>query len=133
MRHDLEQRTIVVAEMLKALNNTKLSSSTISTTSLAKPQASQTTTEPSSSSPFLEKEKKMLELKAKFLSKQTKPNPVVKTISFDICDPFVVKYRRIIEIAYKKLKNLSQIFFNGGRSLFARLTARTGANLELIY
>ena len=46
--------------------------STISTTSPAKPQTSPTTqtTEPSSSSPFLEKEKEMLELKVKPLSKK---------------------------------------------------------------
>ena len=62
MRHDLKQGRVVVAEMLKALSNTKLSSST---TSLAKPQTSQTIVEPTSSRPFLEKEKDMLELKAK--------------------------------------------------------------------
>ena len=92
MRQDLEQGRIVVAEMLKALSTIKSSSSTITTTSLAKPQTSQTTMEPSSGSPFLEKEKKMLGLKAKLLSKRTKSNPVVKTVSFDICDPFVAKY-----------------------------------------
>jgi len=73
MRHDLEQGRIVVVEMLKALSTTKSSLSTILTTSLEKPQTSQTTTKPPSSSPFLEKEKEMLELKAKLLSKELKP------------------------------------------------------------
>jgi len=43
--------------MLKALSTTKSSPSTITTTSLAKPQTSQTIAieEPHSSSPFLEK------------------------------------------------------------------------------
>jgi len=58
----MEQGRTVVAKMLKALSTTKSSPSTITATSLAKPQTSQTITEPSSSSPFLEKEKKMLEL-----------------------------------------------------------------------
>jgi len=48
--------------MLTALSTTKSSSSTITTISLAKPQTLQTTTKYSSSSPFLEKEKKMLEV-----------------------------------------------------------------------
>jgi len=133
MRHDLEQGRIVVAKMLKALSTTKSSLSTIPTTSLAKPQTSQTTIEPSSSSPFLEKEKKMLELKAKLLFKRTKISPAVKTVSFNICDPFIAEYRRIPELAYGKLNNLSNIFYSGGRSLFAELTACTGANPELIY
>jgi len=117
MRRDLDQGRIAVAEMLKALNTTKSSPSTITTTSLAKPHTSQTTTEPSSSSPFLEKEKEMLELKAKLLSKRTKPNPAVKTVSFDICDPFIAEYRRVTELAYRKLKSLSNIFYSGGRSI----------------
>ena len=75
----------------------------------------------------------MVELKAKLLSKRTKTNPVVKIVSFDICDPFIVEYRRVTELAYGKLNNLSQIFCDGGRSLFARLTACTGANPKLIY
>ena len=69
MRQDLEQGRTMVAEMLKALRTTKTSPSTIPTTSLAKPQTSWTTTEPSLSSPFLEKEKERLELKAILLSK----------------------------------------------------------------
>jgi len=75
----------------------------------------------------------MLELKAKLLSKRTKPSPTVKAVSFDICDPFIAEYRRITEFAYGKLNNLSQIFYSGGRSLFARLTACIGANPKLIY
>jgi len=133
MRHDLEQGRIEVAEMLKALSNTKLSSSTTSTTSLAKPQTSQTIMEASSSSPFLEKENEMLELKAKLLSKRTKSSLAVKTISFDVCDPFIAEYRRITELAYEKHNNLSNIFYSSGQSLFARLTTYTRANLELIY
>jgi len=89
--------------------------------------------EPSSSSPFLEKEKKMLKLKAKLLSKRTKSSPTVKTVYFDVCVPFIAEYRRITELAYGKLNNLSNIFYSGGRSLFARLTVCTGANPELIY
>jgi len=38
MRHDLEQGSIVVAKMLKALSTPKSSLSIIPTTSLAKPQ-----------------------------------------------------------------------------------------------
>jgi len=63
----------------------------------------------------------MLELKAKLLSKNTKTTPTIKTVSFDICNPFIAKYGRIIELAYVKLNNLSNIFYSGGRSLFARL------------
>ena len=55
MRQDLEQGRTVVVEILKALSSTKSSPSTIPTTSLAKPQTLQTTTEPSSSSQFFEK------------------------------------------------------------------------------
>ena len=40
MKHDVEQGKIVVAEMLKALSTTKSSSSTMTTTSPAKPQTS---------------------------------------------------------------------------------------------
>jgi len=115
MRRDVEQGRIVVAEMLKTLSTTKSSLSTIPTESTADPVIVQTT-EPSSSSPFLEKEKEMLELKAKLLSKRTKPGPTVKTVSFDICDPFIAEYRRITELAYGKLNNLSQIFYSGGQS-----------------
>jgi len=61
----------------------------------------------------------MLEFKAKLLSKKNKTSPMVKTVSFDICDPFVAEYRRITELAYGKLNNLSNIFYNGGQSLFA--------------
>jgi len=61
----------------------------------------------------------MLELTAKLLSKPYKPNLAVKTIYFDICDPFIAEYRRVTELAYGKLKNLSQIFNSGERSLFA--------------
>jgi len=52
----------VVAEMVKVLNTTKSSPSTITTTSLAKPQTSQTITieESSSNSQFLEKDKEIL-------------------------------------------------------------------------
>jgi len=107
--------------MLEVSTTAKSSPSTITTTNLTKPQTSQTTGEPSSSSPFLEKEKEMLKLNAKLLSKRTKPNPAVKTVSFDICDPFIIEYRKIIELAYRKLKNLSHIFYKGGRSMFARL------------
>ena len=64
MKHDVEQGRIVVAQMLKTLSTTKSSLSTIPTEYTAKPTTSQTT-EPSSSTPFLEKEKEMLELKAK--------------------------------------------------------------------
>ena len=64
MQRDLEQGMTVVAEMLKALSTAKSSSSTMTTTSPAKPQTSQTITKPSSSNPFLEKEKEKLELKA---------------------------------------------------------------------
>ena len=42
MRRDLDQGRIAVAEMRKALNTTKSSPSTITTTSLTKPQTSQT-------------------------------------------------------------------------------------------
>jgi len=73
MRHDLEQERIVVAEMSKAITTAKSSSSTMPTTSLAKPQTLQTTTKARSSSPFCEKKKKMLELIAKLLSKKLKP------------------------------------------------------------
>jgi len=93
----------LVAEMLKALGTTKSSPSTTTTTTLAKPQTSQITTKPGSSSPFLKKEKEMLELKAKLLSNRTKISPTVKTVSFDICDPFIAKYQRITELAYGKL------------------------------
>jgi len=91
MKRDLEQGITVLAEMLKPLSITKSSLSTITTTSLAKPQTSQTIMieEPSSSSPFLEKENEMLELKVKLLSKRIEPNPVVKMVSFDICDPLL--------------------------------------------
>jgi len=58
---------------------------------------------------------------------------MLKTVSFDIYDPFIVEYRRVTELTYGKLNNLSQIFCNGGRSLLARMTACTGANPELIY
>jgi len=75
----------------------------------------------------------MLELKIKLLSTRTKPNPAIKIVSFDICDPFLVECQRITELAYEKLKNLSHIFYSGGRSLFAGLTAYTGANSELVY
>ena len=88
------------------------------TTSMAKPSTSQTT-EPSSSSPFLEKEKEMLELKAKLLSKRTNSSSLVKTVSFHVCDPFIAECRRITELAYGKLNNLSNIFYSGGRSLLA--------------
>ena len=74
----------------------------------------------------------MLELKIKLLSTRTKPNPAIKIVSFDICDPFLVECQRITELAYEKLKNLSHIFYSGGRSLFARLTSCTGVNPELI-
>ena len=119
--------------MLKALNTTKSSPSTITTTSLAKPQTAQTITEPNSSSLFLEKEKEMLELKARVSSKRIKSNPAIKTVSFDICDPCVAEYGRITELAHRKLKNLSHIFYSSGRSLFVRLTICTGANSELIH
>ena len=119
--------------MLKALSTTKSFPSTIPTTSLAKSQTSQTTTKPSSSSRFLEKEKEMIELKAKLLSKRSKTSLAVKTISLDICDPFIAEYRRISKLACGKRNNLSNIFYSGGLSLFARLTASKGANPELIY
>lgn len=131
MKQELEQGRIVVAEMLKALNSTK--PSPMPATCVAKPKTSQPNPEPSSSSPFLEKEKEMLELKAKLLSKRTKPSPAAKTVSFDICDPFIAEYRNLTELAYGKLNNLSNFFYSGGRSLFARLTACTGANPELIH
>jgi len=72
MQRDLEQGTTVVAEMLKVLCSTKYFSSTNTTTSFAKPSTSQTTKnkELSSSGPFLEKEKRLLEFKAKLLSKK---------------------------------------------------------------
>ena len=62
MKCDLEQGRTIVVEMLKVLGTMKSSSSTATTTSLAKPQISQTINikEPRSSSPFLEKEKEML-------------------------------------------------------------------------
>jgi len=41
--------------------------------------------------------------------------------------------RKIIELVYGKLKNLSHIFYSDGPSPFARLTACTGANLELVH
>ena len=89
MSHDLKQGRIVVVETLKALSTAKSSPATIPTTSLAKPQTSQTSTEPGSRSPFLEKEKAMLELKDKLLSKRIETSLAVKTVSFDICDPFI--------------------------------------------
>jgi len=100
----------------KVLSTTKSSFSTITTINLTKPQTSQTITieEPNLSSPFLEKEKKVPKLMAKLLYKQTIPNPVVKSVSFDICDPLLAKYQRIIELTYRKLKNLSHIFYSGG-------------------
>ena len=69
MRRDLEQGRIVVVEMLKTLSTTKSSLSTIPTESTTNPTIAQTT-EPSSSSPFLEKEKEVLELKAKLHLKE---------------------------------------------------------------
>ena len=136
MKHDLEQGRTVVAEMLKTLSTTKSSPSptptTVQTESTAKPATPQTE-EPSSSTPFLEKEKEMLELKAKLLAKRTRPGSMARTVTFDLCDPFISEYRRITELAYGKLNTLSQIFYSGGRSLFARLTACPGANPELIY
>ena len=75
----------------------------------------------------------MLEVKAKLLSKWTKTIPAVKAISFEICDPFIAEYWRITELAYGKLKNLSQIFYSGGCSLFARMTACIGANPKLMH
>jgi len=62
MKHDLEQGRIVVAEMLKALSTTKSSLSTSPTENTVKPATLQTI-EPSSSTPFLEKEKKITKLK----------------------------------------------------------------------
>ena len=56
---------------------------------------------------------------------------MAKTLSFDLCDPFISEYRRVTKLAYGKLNNLSQIFYSGGRSLFATLTACAGANPEL--
>jgi len=62
IKGDIEQGRTVVAEMVKVLNTTKSSPSTITTTSLAKPQTSQTITieESSSNSQFLEKDKEIL-------------------------------------------------------------------------
>ena len=45
----------------------------------------------------------------------------------------MAEYRRVTELAYRKLKNLSNIFCSGGRSLFTRLTACTRVNLKLIH
>ena len=63
------------AEMLRVLDTTRSSSSTTTTTSLAKLQASQTITieEPSLRSPFLEKEKEMLELRLNYYLNQLYP------------------------------------------------------------
>jgi len=54
-------------------------------------QITQTITEPGSSSPFLEKEKEMLELKVKLLSKKpiNMTTQAKKPIPFDISDPFI--------------------------------------------
>lgn len=78
MKKDLVQERTVVVEMLKTIGSLNPSSSNLSTTSSAKPQTSQTTqttsqttAEPSSGSSFVEKEKEMLELKVKVISKKT--------------------------------------------------------------
>ena len=76
MKKDLEQGRMVLDEMLKSISSLKSHSSTISTISTispVKPQFLQTTKSkaPSSSIPFLEKERKMQELKAKLLAKRT--------------------------------------------------------------
>ena len=51
-----------------------------------------------------------------------------KVIPFDICDPFLTAYYRTTHQVYLKLNELSQIFYSGGRSLFARVTVCTGSN-----
>jgi len=107
MRKDLEQGRTVISELLRTINSLRSSSSTISpiiTTSFAKPMTSPTMqtntttlTEPSWSSPFLEKEKEMLELKAKPLSKRTIPSTIQtkRFVLFDICAQFLVGYYKI--------------------------------------
>ena len=92
----------MVVERLKILSTTTSYSSTTTTISLANPRTSQTITieEPSSSSPFLENEKQILQLNAKLLSKQTVSNLAVKSVSSDICDPFFAEYRKITELTY---------------------------------
>ena len=92
----------MVAKMLKILGTAKSSSSTTIIISLAKSSTSQTTKteKPRSSSPFLEKGKKMLELRAKLLSKRTIADPAFRTVSFDICNSFFADYRKVTEFAY---------------------------------
>ena len=72
MKKHLEQGRAVVVEMLKSISSLKPISSNLSTVSTTSPTMPQTlpttqTIEPSSSSPFLEKQKEMPELKAKLL------------------------------------------------------------------
>ena len=100
MRKDLEQERTVISEFVKTVNSLRSTSSTISpltSTSSAKPITSRTiqiitsaSTESSSSLPFLEKEKEMLELIAQLLSKRTiqSTTQARRFVLFDICDSF---------------------------------------------
>ena len=111
-RKDLEQAWNVSIELLKTINSLRLTFSTISpliSTSSAKPITSptiQTTTltfaEPSSSSPFLNKDKKMLKLKAKLLSKGTihSTTQTKRFVPSDIFDPFLSGYYKITQQVY---------------------------------
>ena len=100
-----------------------------------KPQPSPTTITiaPSLGTPPLEKEKEMLEVKANNYLKKTISIGAVKSISFDICNPFIIEYQRVTELTYEKLQELSHIIHSRRKSLFARLTTCIGSNPELIY
>jgi len=115
MRKDHEQGRTIITEFLKTISFLKSTSSITSpmiTTSSANPMTSptiQTTTttlaEPNSSSPFLEKEKEMLQLKAKLLLKKI-INPTTQTkkfVLFNIYDPFIARYYMTTQLMYYKL------------------------------
>jgi len=77
MRNDLEQGQTLITELLKTINSLGSTSSTISPlistssmnpiTSLTIQTTTSASTKPNLSSPFLKKEKKMLEFKGKLL------------------------------------------------------------------
>jgi len=106
MEKDLEQIITVITEMPKSISCLKSPSSTIltiSTTIPVKPQTSPSKTiEPSSSTPFLEKDKEMPELKAKLLAKRN-TNPIIQTkkfVPFYIFDPFIAGYHKKTQLIY---------------------------------
>jgi len=101
----------MLAEMWKSISSLKSPSLTISNTSPAKPPTLPPikTAKPSSSTPFLEKEKALLELNAKLLVKWT-TNPTIQTkkfVPFDSCDPFIARYHKITQLVYWKLHEVS--------------------------